>query len=507
MDISEEIPNLKSVVTFSPADLAAYHSAGRSEPWRHASHLDLINEAVLLAYNGGIQRVAAFLPPRYGKSFLLSRYTSAWWLGHRPDAHVVMTSFSHTRATEHSEYSRDILNEIGPKLFGVRTRMGTEAKDLWGLEAVDASGEYVRREGGMLAGGIRTGISGVGADLLIVDDPIADWADAYSETFQRTNWAWWKGTATNRLEPGGVVLYIQTRWCQEDLAGKILSLAEDQPDQFPWLVIRFPEWAEVDEVTPVSIVGGANNVTKELIDWVDEKNAEKRFHRMKGDLLWPERWNLRAVKERKAKSCEGGELEWQAIHQQDPQPGSGLVFNPSFFQVVPTVPVDALRVRYWDLACTKGTGGDWTVGVAMSYSPEEQAFYIEDVIRGQWSPGEVEKNIALASQMDGYQVAIRVEEEGGASGKILIGVFARMLTDYDFAGRRAKGPKIGRWRRMVGAMECGNMYLVKGDWNQTFIRELTTLPGGKNDDQADAAAGAYAELVEMDRLSPHAEVM
>ena len=51
------------------------------------------------------------------------------------------------------------------------------------------------------------------------------------------------------------------------------------------------------------------------------------------------------------------------------------------------------------------------------------------------------------------------------------------------------------------------MYLVKGDWNQTFIRELTTLPGGKNDDQADAAAGAYAELVEMDRLSPHAEVM
>ncbi len=507
MDISEEILNHKSA-SFSPADLAAYYTAGHAEPWRHAAHLALINEAILLAYNGGVQRVAAFLPPRYGKSHLISKYTPAWWLGHRPDAKVVMTSFSHTRATDWSKDARDVLATVGPKLFGVKTRLGTGKgkDDNWGVEKLDASGEWIRREGGMVAGGIKTGISGLGANLLIVDDPITGWPEAYSETFQRTNWDWWKGTATNRLEPNGVVLYIQTRWCQLDLAGKILDLAKEQPDQFPWIVIRFPEWAEVDEVTPVSIVGGENNVTQELIDWAAEKNAEKRFHRMKGDILWPERWNLRAVKERKAKSCEGGELMWQAIHQQDPQPGSGMVFNPEFFQIVSSVPVDAVRVRYWDLAATQG-GGDWTAGVAMSYSPEEQAFYIEDVIRGQWSPGEVEKNVELAAQMDGYQVAIRIEEEGGASGKSLVGVYARMLSDYDFAGRRAKGPKINRWRRMVGAMERGNMYIVQGEWNQDFIRELSLLPGGKHDDQADAAAGAYAELIEMDRLSPSAELV
>jgi len=492
--------------TFSPADLAAYYSAGQAEPWVHADHLDLINEAVLMAYNGKIRRIAAFLPPRYGKSYLISRYTPAWWLASRPDARCIMTSYGHTLSTGHAEYARDVINEVGPRLWGVRTKESTSAKDNWGLESQDIHGEWGRRVGGMRAGGITTGIGGVGANLLIVDDPVQGWTEAFSSKIQERNWTWWKTVATNRMEPNGVVLYIQTRWCEEDLAGKIMGLASGQPDQIPWVTIRFPEWAEVDEVKPVGVIGGENNRTDELMNWVEEKNADKRFHRYKGDVLWSFRWPLKEVKARKADKCEGGELQWQAVHQQNPQPSGGLIFRPDFFTIVKRVPVDAMRVRYWDLAATEG-GGDWMAGVCMSYSPVEQAFYIEDVIRGQWGSGEVEANVTLAAQMDGYQVAIRIEEEGGASGKLTIGTFARMLRDYDFAGRRARGPKHGRWRRMVGAMERGNMYVVEGDWNQAFIRELTVLPGGTHDDQADAAAGAYAELVDMDRLQPRAEVL
>ncbi len=505
MIISDDIWNHVSA-TFSPADLAAYYSSGQMEPWVHADHLDLINKAVLMAYKGHIQRIAAFLPPRYGKSYLISRYTPAWWLGMRPDARVVMTSYAHSLATAHSEYARDIINTVGPKLWGVRASGDTRAKDNWGIESIDDSGMYVKRVGGMKAAGITTGIGGIGANLLIVDDPIEGWTEAFSKTIQDRNWVWWKNVASNRMEPGAVVLYIQTRWCEEDLAGQMLRLAKTQPDQKPWVVIRFPEWADVDEMKPISLVGGENNRTQELLNWVEENNADKRYHRMMGEILWPYRWSLVDVKSRKAEKCEGGELEWQAVHQQNPQPSGGLIFKSDFFNIVDTVPVDAIRVRYWDLACTEG-GGDWLAGVCMSYSPQERAFYIEDVVRGQWGAGEVEANVQLAAQLDGYQVAIRIEQEGGASGKLTIATFARLLGNYDFKGRPARGPKHGRWRRMVGAMERGNMYLVRGEWNQDFVNELVRLPGGKHDDQADAAAGAYAELVEMDRLTPQAEVM
>ena len=454
-----------------------------------------------MAYKGHIRHIAAFLPPRYGKSYLISRYTPAWWLGQRPDARCIMVSYGHSQVVKHSEQARDILDKVGPELWRVRTNKTSSAKDDWGIEAMDETDQYVGRAGGMIAAGIDGPITGSGADLFIVDDPIKDMMEAFSSRIQERNWDWWKGVATTRLEPNGVILYIQTRWCEEDLAGQILRLAKIQLDQYPWVVIRFPEWADIDEVTPVSIVGGDNNVTVELTDWVAEKNATERFHRKNGEVLWSFRWPLKTVKSRKADKCEGGELEWQAVHQQNPQPSGGTLFKADFFQIVSTVPIDADRVRYWDLAATEG-GGDWTVGVCMSYSPVEQAFYIEDVIRGQWGPGEVEANVELAAKMDGYQVVIRIEQEGGSAGKLTIGIFAGMLGDYDFAGHKVTRAKSARHRRMVGPMERGNMYLVKGEWNEAFIKELTMLPGGRFDDQADAAAGAYAELVDMKRFTP-----
>jgi len=494
-DISEDALNLASAA-LSPADLATYYTRGQTTPWQRADHLDLINEAVVAAHNGVIKRIFAFVPPRYGKSHLIGRYTCAWWLGEHPDASIIYASHGHTRALDHSEEARNILEEVGPKLWGIRPRQDSKPKADWKVEG---------HNGGMLAAGVRSSITGRGADLFVIDDAVKDREEAFSSTIQERNWGWWKVTASSRFEPGGVLILIQTRWHELDLAGKMLELAKTEPDQQPIVVIKFPEWAVDKEYTePVMIVGGENNRTSELEEWVVRKNADKRFHMKKGAVLWPWRWSLNAAKEHRATT--DNEAEWEAVYQQNPQPEGGLIFKADHFQIISTSPVDAIRVRFWDLAATLA-GGDYLAGVLMSYAPEDRAFYIEDVIRGQWDSGEVEVNMELCATIDGYSVAIRIEQEPGASGKLTVNNFKRLLGGYDVDGRRAGKAKHIRWRRMLGPMQRGNMYLVEGAWNKAFINELLLLPAGAHDDQADAAAGAYAELIDLDVLSPNAEVL
>ena len=481
--------------SLSPADLAVHDTRAMADPWYRADHLDLINAGLVAGFEGLIKRLCCFLPTRYGKSMLVSKYLPPWWLGQRPSDKCIISSYAHHLASEHSAYAREVLERQGPQLWGVYPKPGSFAKDDWAIAG---------HSGGMRAAGVGSGIAGFGADLFILDDAIKDMAEAVSETIQRRNVDWWGTVASKRIEPDGFFVYIQNRWHVKDLAGEMLKLATDRADLHPYIVIRFPEWATEDEFTPVSIVGGKNNVTKELVEWVDHHNANERFHRKKGEVLWSKRWSLPAVKVRYNETPS--EEHWQAVSQQKPTDRVGSLFKSDYFQIMDTAPTDALRVRYWDLAATEDAG-DYCAGALLSYGPEEDAWYIEDMIRGQWGPGEVEANVKLASQLDGYNVAIRIEQEPGASGKLTVNTFKRMLPQYDIEGCRATGPKTVRHRRMLGPLQRGNMFLLRGPWNQVFITEMINLPGGKHDDQADAAAGAYAELVDLDKGHPSAELI
>ena len=481
--------------SLSPADLAVYDTAGMADQWMRADHLDLINAGLVAGFEGLIKRLCCFLPTRYGKSFLTSKYLPPWWLGQRPNDRCIIASYAHHLASEHSQYAREVLDRRGPELWNVHPKPGSFAKDDWKL---------ANAVGGMRAAGVGSGIGGFGADLFILDDAIKDMTEAVSETIQKRNINWWSTVASKRLEPDSFFVYIQNRWHVNDLAGYLLKMAKDRPDLNPYVVIRFPEWADKDETEPVSIVGGENNVTPELKEWVAHQNANVRFHRKKGEVLWPKRWSLKSVKVRYNETPS--DEHWQAVSQQNPSDTIGSLFKTDYFQIVDTAPTDAVRIRYWDLAATEGAG-DWLVGALMSYSPEEDAFFLEDIVRGQWGPGEVEENVRLAANLDGYNVGIRIEQEPGASGKLTVATFQRLLPDYDVEGVKPGVNKTIRHRRMLGPLQRNNMFLIRGPWNRDYIAEMILLPGGKHDDQADASSGAYAELVELDKGSPNAEVV
>lgn len=179
---------------------------------------------------------------------------------------------------------------------------------------------------------------------------------------------------------------------------------------------------------------------------------------------------------------------------------SGSTFERAWFNTfLPEAPAEQTfdRIcRFWDMAATEkkqGTDPDWTVGAKVG--GRDGYWTILDIRRVQASALSIERLIAQTATLDGDNVVIRMEEEGGASGKSLVSHYARnILPGQDFRGRKPSGDKIARAMPLAAAAEAGNVALVKASWNKDLLDELERFPNGDHDDQVDAIAGAIAEL-------------
>ena len=158
-------------------------------------------------------------------------------------------------------------------------------------------------------------------------------------------------------------------------------------------------------------------------------------------------------------------------------------------------PRDYDLCRFWDLAGTKN-GGDFTAGVLVGRHKTFKNFAVLDVVRGQWSPGTCDQIIKGTTVLDGKRVRSRMEQEPGASGKHTAAHYTKLLAGYDFKAVAKTVNKMTMWRPFASQMEGGQVVVLRGSWTPTFLDELFAVPFAKNDDQTDAAAGAFAELAE-----------
>ena len=172
----------------------------------------------------------------------------------------------------------------------------------------------------------------------------------------------------------------------------------------------------------------------------------------------------------------------------------GRVFHREWFNVVQEAPLTNVKwCRYWDMAATQD-GGDYTVGCRLGLTKEGR-WVVSDIIRGQWSPQAIEKIVAQTAATDGISVPIRIEQEGGSSGKHIIDHYHRnVLVGYNFAGARPTGDKVVRANPVASAAEAGNVDIVVGRWNAEFLDELSLFPMGAHDDIVDALSGAFNHL-------------
>ena len=178
----------------------------------------------------------------------------------------------------------------------------------------------------------------------------------------------------------------------------------------------------------------------------------------------------------------------------DVLPEGGL-FKRDWFSIVEAsaVPNEIRWVRYWDMAATEAKDGsdpDWTAGALVGLS--QGVWYIRDIQRFRATPEGNERRVLQTAMSDGQRVEIRMEQEGGASGKSIIAYYARrVLEGFRFSGAPPSGSKVERAAPLASAAEAGNVRLVEGSWIHEFIDEAAAFPLSAHDDQIDACSGAF----------------
>lgn len=176
------------------------------------------------------------------------------------------------------------------------------------------------------------------------------------------------------------------------------------------------------------------------------------------------------------------------------RPSAGMFFKRAWFPFVDVAPVQVLgRVRYWDLAATpaeraKGRGA-WTAGVLLSKTADGR-YWVEDIVRGQWSPGEVEKTVRATAESDPKGTTVCPELDPGQAGVAQAAAYVKLLAGFDVRPIRVSADKITRCKPASAQAEAGNVVLVRGDWNGPFLREGDAFPEGAKD-QIDSLSGAF----------------
>jgi predicted phage terminase large subunit-like protein len=168
-----------------------------------------------------------------------------------------------------------------------------------------------------------------------------------------------------------------------------------------------------------------------------------------------------------------------------------------FANPVKFAPEGLQLVRSWDLASASDTNADpdFSVGLLMGLHPQTDLLYIIDVIRGRWSPTELENKIKATARWDGEETRIRIPQDPGQAGKFQAAYLAGQLRGYPVSTEREEGDKERRADPFAAQCEHGFVKLVAGDWNQAFVNELCAFPNGAHDDQVDAASAAFRSLL------------
>ena len=408
---------------------------------RHIKYLCDIADKVI---KGELQNVAISMPPGHGKSQTITTRLPVYWAQRHPKDAIVFTGYSQDFADrELSRPAREMAAELGI------LDQSSNAMSTWRL----TNGARLVARG---VGSAPTGINPI--SLLVCDDPIKDRAQAESAIERGNIWDWWQGSIVQRFYPRTKAFVIATRWHHDDLIGRL----QDQADS-SWTFINLPAIAEENDA----------------------------LGRQPGEALWQEVKPLSFLEQVRQQM---GEYNFQALFQGRPSIREGAIFKVDRFVYIDAADVPPMveLVRKWDVAASSGKG-DWTAGVKLGKDAQGR-IYILDVIRGQWASDQRNAMMQQVAQADGQQVRVVVPEDPGSAGKDAALNFIRLFNGYNIKAIRETGSKELRADGLASQVNAGNVALVRQPWNTAFVDELRQFPTGKNDDQVDAAAGAYNEL-------------
>jgi len=412
---------------------------------------------------GLFNRLLITVPPGMGKSLLVSAYWPAWEWTQRPELRFLATSYSEANCSRDNVRMRRLIESpTYQAAWGDRVCRRSEK---WGETRFEntATGFREARPFASMTGGR--------ADRLLIDDPHSV-KTAESDAERTSTIQTFRESIPDRLNDlqMSAIVVIMQRLHSLDVAGTIIDL------NLPYVHLNLP--MEFDParrcVTPI---------------FTDPRTEP-------GELLFPERFPPEEIAKLKAVK---GQYAWASQYAQAPVPREGGLFKYSWLPFVPASPARATRTRAWDLASSTRASADYTVGVLLARD-DDGVFYVEDVKRGRFGPGEVQQLILSTAQADPPGTAVRVPQDPGQAGKAQADALIKLLAGFDVRAKPPSGDKLTRATPAAAQAEAGNVRIIRtGDqardmWIQPFLDEVTLFPAAAHDDQVDALADALNDL-------------
>ncbi len=425
--------------------------------YRPARHHRLICSYLEAVERGDITRLMIFMPPRHGKSMTVSETFPSFFIGKKPHRRVIEVSYGQDLARKFGRANRQKVEEFGRELFGIYLARDNSSVVNWDIEG---------NRGGMISVGIGGPITGQGADLLLIDDPIKNRKEADSKTYRDMVWNEYRNTLYTRLHPGGRIIIILTRWHEDDLAGRLLNpelgyVTAEEAAQ--WTVLSLP--AEAEEYDPLG--------------------------RNPGDPLWPEHGFDKAWLEATKRAV--GSQAWAALYQQRPSPQEGSLFKRHWWRFYTELPnrFDEM-LQSWDCTFKDGDSSDYVVGQVWGRVGGD--FYLLDQVRDRMDlPATMRAIETLAAKWPNAYAKL-IEDK--ANGPAVI-----QMLQHKIPGLLAVNPEGGKVVRAAAVspvVEAGNVYLPPPGitpWIHDFMEECAVFPNGAYDDQVDAMTQALIRMM------------
>ena len=424
------------------------------------------------------QRILISMPPRCGKSEIVSRRLPSWYLGLNPSGRVITCSYSAQLATLFNRdvqriMEDDLYAEIFPDTIMGGTAAAKEIEEGRGTNKAKRTAnmfEIVDKPGYLLSIGRGGSVTGFGADLIVIDDPLKNAEEADSEAVLTGLWSWFGSTIYSRLEGGANMIICNTRWSKQDLHGKLLTEMELYGGD-TWEVIEFPAIKNGDptEIDP----------------------------RSDGESLWPSKYPIDRFEIIKR---QVGSRTWSSLYQQNPTIIGGAIIKEEWLKYYSVLPFDPTKWRAaklissWDLN-TKEGGGSYCVGVTIAKHGTE--YYLLDIYRAK--PSFMECADAIMRMAETYKNAT-VLIEGKANGNAILSYLKKKvprMVEVD-----PEGSKEERLHAVSPIFEAGEFYLPANHPDTKIIAaELTEFPHSENDDIPDAIGQALNHFSKMRGLT------
>ena len=428
---------------FTPHTLAQVLSNGAWKPYQHLIYTSRLLTKAIAKRNA---KILVAMPPRHGKSELISHWFPVWYFEMFPERKIILCSYEASFA---ETWGRKVRDEIETNRENLRVRIKVDARR--------ANDFVTTKDGGMKTAGVDGPISGRGGDLLIIDDPVKNWKEAMSEPQRETLKSWYDSTFRTRGEPDKSQLILMTRWHEDDLGGYLKN-------EHGFEEVVLPALAEEND--PLG--------------------------RKEGEPLCPERYDTKALNEIK----DGSTRVWNALFQQRPSSAEGDIWKRAFWKFYTEVPKNLQEIiQSWDMRFKEGQTGDWVVGQVWGRSGID--LYLLAQYRGKWSFTQSIAMVARATVQ--FPLARKKLIENKANGPAIEDQLRKEITGIKLV--EPSGGKIARATAAEPALESGHVHLPdprQFPWVKEFIEEAAAFPKGKHDDQVDAASQA---IIFLDRRS------